>query len=117
MKIPYFPNWQASGAIGPYLVTPNLMVVIPTSHDVRLSYGTTTVDWLGRAGTIAGIGVVALNVRAAPPPEASLLESTPGSAPDSGPLGVAGEPTASDEDELGREERSNPEGDSGEDGR
>ncbi len=66
VKIPYFPNWQASGATGPYLATPNLMVVVPTSHHVRLSYGTTKIDWLGTAGTIAGIGVVVgMNVRRA----------------------------------------------------
>src|SRR5206468_6918252 len=30
VKASYFPNWQASGAKGPYRVTPNQMVVIPT---------------------------------------------------------------------------------------
>ena len=35
VKISYFPNWQASGAEGPYRVTPNLMVVIPTEHPRR----------------------------------------------------------------------------------
>jgi hypothetical protein len=82
VKIPYFPNWQASGASGPYLVTPNLMVVVPTSHDVRLSYGTSKVDWLGTAGTIVGIGaVVGMNVRPAPPPEVGQVgPATPGTA-------------------------------------
>ena len=32
VKVSYFPNWEASGAEGPYRVTPNLMVVVPTEH-------------------------------------------------------------------------------------
>ncbi len=36
VKVSYFPNWHASGADGPWRVTPNLMVVVPTSHDVTL---------------------------------------------------------------------------------
>jgi len=55
VKIPYFPNWHASGAEGPYPVTPNLMVVVPESHRVVLSYGTSRADWLGRAGSIVGL--------------------------------------------------------------
>jgi hypothetical protein len=75
VKIPYFPNWHATGAEGPYLVTPNLMVVIPTSHHVRLSYGTTSIDTIGKAATVAGIAaVLGLNIRRSPPPE-SFVES------------------------------------------
>ena len=32
------------------------MVVVPTSHDVKLTYGLTAVDWLGRLGTLFGLG-------------------------------------------------------------
>ena len=39
VKISYFPRWQATGATGPWRVSPNLMVVVPTSHDVSLVYG------------------------------------------------------------------------------
>ena len=49
VKVSYFPNWQASGADGPWRVTPNLMVVVPTSHDVTLTYGRVGV---GRSGTL-----------------------------------------------------------------
>ena len=96
VKIPYFPNWQASGATGPYLESPNLMVVVPTSHHVVLSYGTTTVDWLGRAGTAVGLGGLMLLRTPLNPPltenEQSPLtpseplppESPEGSAPDLG---------------------------------
>jgi hypothetical protein len=38
VKVSYFPNWHASGAEGPWRVTPNLMVVVPTSHHVTLTY-------------------------------------------------------------------------------
>ncbi|MGH9031085.1 MAG: hypothetical protein ACRDZV_03070, partial [Acidimicrobiia bacterium] len=61
VKASYFPNWRAEGAEGPWRATPNLMVVVPTSRQVRLEYGTTTAEWLGRAGTLAGVvGVVGL---------------------------------------------------------
>ena len=58
VKISYFPNWHATGANGPWRVTPNLMVVVPTSHHVTLTYGTSTVNLLGDAATV--VGVVAL---------------------------------------------------------
>ncbi len=41
VKISYFPRWHATGATGPYRVSPNLMVVIPTSNDVSMNYGST----------------------------------------------------------------------------
>ncbi|HEX3839760.1 MAG TPA: hypothetical protein VHU85_03105 [Acidimicrobiales bacterium] len=63
VKISYFPNWKATGANGPWRVAPNLMVVVPTSHDVTLHYGTTGVDdaaWLITAA--AGVAALALAV-------------------------------------------------------
>jgi hypothetical protein len=56
----YFPNWQASGAEGPYRVTPNLMVVIPTSTHVTLKYGATPLNLFSYA--LTGLGVVGLVV-------------------------------------------------------
>ena len=55
VKVPYFPNWQASGALGPFEGSPNLMVVVPTSHHVVLTYGTTGADYLGKAASLAGV--------------------------------------------------------------
>jgi hypothetical protein len=55
VKVSYFPNWQASGALGPWRVTPNLMVVVPTSHDVHLNYGSTSADHLGLLATVIGL--------------------------------------------------------------
>jgi hypothetical protein len=55
VKMSYFPNWHASGADGPYRVSPNLMVVIPTDTHVELSYGYTAVD-LG-SYAVSGLGI------------------------------------------------------------
>ena len=51
VKISYFPNWHVSGATGPYRVSPNLMVVVPTSHHVTLTYGNTSWGWWGNVIT------------------------------------------------------------------
>jgi hypothetical protein len=63
VKTSYFPNWQASGAKGPWRSAPNLMVVLPTSHDVTLTYGTTHANEFGEACTAPGVLVlVALGI-------------------------------------------------------
>jgi hypothetical protein len=56
VKTSYFPNWHVRGAEGVYWSTPNLMVVIPTSDHVELTYGYTPVDWTGLALSILGVG-------------------------------------------------------------
>jgi hypothetical protein len=58
VKVSYFPNWQASGATGPYRVTPNLMVVVPTAHRVVLHYGADRADQVGEI--LTGVGLIAL---------------------------------------------------------
>ena len=58
VKTSWFPNWQASGANGPWRVAPNLMVVVPTSRHVSLHYGYTPVDDLGRVATVGGLAAV-----------------------------------------------------------
>lgn len=61
VKTSYFPNWGVSGADGPYHVTPNLMVVVPTSKHVELEYGYTKTDLAGYGlSAIALIGVLLL---------------------------------------------------------
>jgi hypothetical protein len=59
----YFPNWQVSGAEGPYRITPNHMVVVPTSEHVELTYGWTGVDIGSYALSFAGIGGAVLLAR------------------------------------------------------
>ncbi|MBA3282578.1 MAG: hypothetical protein H0U29_10140 [Acidimicrobiia bacterium] len=61
VKASYFPNWEVSGADGPYRVTPNLMVVIPRERHVTMTYGRTPVDLMGAGLTVIGlIGLVFL---------------------------------------------------------
>jgi hypothetical protein len=61
VKTSYFPNWEVDGADGPYRVTPNLMVVVPTSTHVRLHYGRAPVDLFGAGMSLLGIvGLVVL---------------------------------------------------------
>jgi hypothetical protein len=55
VKVSYFPNWHSSGAAGPWRVSPNLMVVVPTSHEVTLTYGRSTADNLGQLATLVGL--------------------------------------------------------------
>lgn len=55
IKTSYFPNWDASGAEGPFRVGPNLMAVVPTSTEVELSYGYTGVEYLAYLLTFAGL--------------------------------------------------------------
>ncbi len=63
VKMSYFPNWQASGADGPYRVAPNLMVVVPTSNDVVLHYGRQPVDLAAIALTLLGIAAAVVLAR------------------------------------------------------
>jgi hypothetical protein len=55
VKISYFPNWHVSGAKGPYRIAPNLMVVIPTSKDVHLTYERSNLDYFAYLLTFIGI--------------------------------------------------------------
>lgn len=59
VKVSYFPNWGVDGADGPWRVTPNLMVVVPTDTRVTLTYGFSRpelagwgLSWLGVIGVI-----------------------------------------------------------------
>jgi hypothetical protein len=58
VRTSYFPNWGVSGAKGPYRVAPNMMVVVPTSNEVKLSFGWSFLDVLAYLLTIAGVAVL-----------------------------------------------------------
>ena len=58
VRVSYFPNWKVSGALGPYRVAPNMMVVVPTSNDVRLHYSSTAIDKVAYLLTLIGIVIV-----------------------------------------------------------
>jgi len=55
IKIPYFPNWQVSGAKKIYLISPNLMLVFPEKNEVRLKYDNTLVDTVSTLLSLIGI--------------------------------------------------------------
>jgi hypothetical protein len=55
VKTSYFPNWEVSGAKGPYRVAPNLMVVIPTSNTVKLHYGHSAFEYFSYFLSLLGI--------------------------------------------------------------
>lgn len=57
VRVSYFPNWDASGADGPYRVAPNMMVVVPTSNQVELTFGRSATDWVFTGLTVVGIGL------------------------------------------------------------
>ena len=57
VRVSYFPNWKVSGADGPYRVAPNMMVVVPTSTSVSMSFEPSIVDRLAYLLTVIGIGV------------------------------------------------------------
>jgi hypothetical protein len=67
VKISYFNRWRVSGANGPYRISPNLMVVIPTSHNVQLVYGSTTALQAGNivsdVATLSGFAVLYFALR------------------------------------------------------
>ncbi|MEY2461239.1 MAG: hypothetical protein QOG30_3069, partial [Acidimicrobiaceae bacterium] len=65
VKASYFPNWKVDGAQGPFRVTPNLMVVVPTSKHVHLHYATTGVEYIAYALTLLGIALAILLARRA----------------------------------------------------
>jgi hypothetical protein len=58
VRVSYFPNWKVDGATGPFRVAPNMMVVIPTSNNVKLQYGSTSLDYVAYLLTFIGIGVL-----------------------------------------------------------
>jgi hypothetical protein len=59
VRVSFFPSWHATGALGPWRAEPNLMVVVPTAHDVTLTYGSSGPDRLGLVLTVVGLIVLA----------------------------------------------------------
>ena len=67
VKISYYPRWHVTGATGPYRVSPNLMVVVPTSKTVSLNYTSTPALSLGNGlsdlTVISGLIVLYMTLR------------------------------------------------------
>lgn len=79
------------------------MVVVPTSHHVTLAYGTTAVDWVGKAASV--VGLAGLGTLAFLPPVA--VGDDP-ATPSPGPTEPAPEPVPALGEEDGRAERMSP---------
>ena len=58
IKVSYFPNWQATGADGPYHAAPSLMVVVPTQENVSLEFARTWTENVGTLLTVITLAFV-----------------------------------------------------------
>jgi hypothetical protein len=65
VRVSYYPRWQASGASGPWRVSPNLMVVVPTARSVTLTYGRDTANEVGVLVTLGALVVAIASLLAA----------------------------------------------------
>jgi hypothetical protein len=82
VKISYFPNWKATGADGPYRVTPNFMVVVPTSNHVELRYRDGGLEYGSMGISLIGLVLLFLLVRAGALPKPRFWwDATPALAP------------------------------------
>ncbi len=91
VKVPYFPNWHATGALGPYEVSPNMMAVVPTAHHVTLTYGTTGADQLGKLASLGGVVGLGMLMTLRPP----VMRQANGLAETPSPLAPGDEPEGS----------------------
>ena len=55
VKVSYFPNWESTGADGPWRATPSLMVVVPTQEDVVIEFADTFAESGGKVLTLGGV--------------------------------------------------------------
>lgn len=62
IKMSYHPAWQVEGADRIYLASPSFMLVYPNKEQVRLAFGPGNAEWWGWGLTIAGIGVLLVNM-------------------------------------------------------
>jgi len=60
VRTSYYPNWETEGAGGPWRLTPNLMVVVPTSRSVHLHYARSGPELLGAA--LSAVGLLGLGL-------------------------------------------------------
>jgi len=80
IKVSWFPNWEASGAEGPYRAAPSLMVVVPTEEEVVLEFARGWAENVGMASTFlvtGGLIVLAMRKRRRRSGAALLLPDEP----------------------------------------
>ena len=63
VKVSYFPNWTVKGATQISRAAPNMMVVVPTQNNVKLSYEPSTLDNSAYLFTLIGIICVSVMFR------------------------------------------------------
>jgi len=56
VKISFHPRWKALGAEGPFLVSPALMMIVPTQTTVELFYSQNLSDYAGAALSLGALG-------------------------------------------------------------
>jgi hypothetical protein len=89
VKVSYFPNWKVTGADKVYRAAPNMMVVVPTSENVTLTYKESMLDRSSYLLTLAGIVLLVFMIRrrlrygTTMPPNVSVLEDASTSIDDS----------------------------------
>lgn len=59
VRVSYFPNWSAHGTADIVRAAPNMMVVIPRSNEVRMSYEPSRLDRASYLLTFGGIVILA----------------------------------------------------------
>ena len=94
VKVPYFPNWHATGALGPYEVSPNLMAVVPTAHHVTLTYGTTRADQIGKLASLVGAVGLGMLMTLRPPVMGEQGHTSETALPPTGDTPMSGTPVA-----------------------
>jgi hypothetical protein len=99
VKTSYFPAWETADADGPYRVAPNLMVVVPRSHHVELTYGRTPIEVIGLVLSALGLVLLLLLIRR-PEPEGVVAWEMLGDRPDQ-PAEPEPEPGVGEEPEVG----------------
>jgi hypothetical protein len=52
VKISYHPNWHCEGALGPFLVSPSFMMIIPTDTDIKMVFKRGAADYAGAVITL-----------------------------------------------------------------
>jgi uncharacterized membrane protein len=62
VKISYFPNWKVEGAEKIYLASPAFMMIFPTQENVRIYYGTTASDMIGKLFSIIAVLIILLTL-------------------------------------------------------
>ena len=89
VKVSYFPNWKVTGADKVYRAAPNMMVVVPTSENVTLTYNESMLDRSSYLLTLAGIVLLVFMIRrrlrygTTMPPNVSVLQDASTSTDDS----------------------------------